>query len=207
VLRVRFSVAGLALAMLFAADAAAAQQRYVLSAFGNEVRYRVREQLVGIDLPSDAVGVTNEIEGGIAFDANWAIDRANSKFTIDLTRLQTDSRMRDNYVRRNVFAVDTFPKAEFVPTELKGLTLPLPASGEMKFDMVGELTIHGVTKPTTWTVVAQRKGDAIIGKAVTRFKFADFNMRVPRVSRVLSVDDDIRLEYDFRLEPPRQPRG
>ena len=35
---------------------------------GNEVRYRIREQLVGLDLPNDAVGATKEISGGIAFD-------------------------------------------------------------------------------------------------------------------------------------------
>lgn len=55
------------------------------------------------------------------------------------------------------------------------------------------------TKPTTWTVTAHRDGEAVAGTASTRFKFADFNLPIPRVRSVLSVEDDIKLEYDFRF--------
>ena len=37
--------------------------RFVVAPTGNEARYRVREQLVNLDLPNDAVGVTKEISG------------------------------------------------------------------------------------------------------------------------------------------------
>jgi polyisoprenoid-binding protein YceI len=59
------------------------------------------------------------------------------------------------------------------------------------------LTIHGVTKPSTWDVTAEAKGGSITGKAVTRIHFGDFGMTQPRVAIVLSVVDDIKLEYDF----------
>ena len=35
----------------------------VVAPDGNEVRYRVREQLVGLDLPNDAVGATSDVTG------------------------------------------------------------------------------------------------------------------------------------------------
>jgi hypothetical protein len=41
----------------------------VVAPAGNEARYRIREQLVGVDLPNDAIGVTSDVTGGIAFDA------------------------------------------------------------------------------------------------------------------------------------------
>ena len=39
--------------------------RFVVAPMGNEVRYRIREQLVRVDLPSDAIGKTADITGGI----------------------------------------------------------------------------------------------------------------------------------------------
>ena len=35
--------------------------RYVVAATGNEVRYRVREQLIGFDVPNDAIGKSAQI--------------------------------------------------------------------------------------------------------------------------------------------------
>ena len=37
--------------------------RYGIVAEGTEVRYRVREQLVGLSFPNDAVGATGAVEG------------------------------------------------------------------------------------------------------------------------------------------------
>ncbi|HSL72266.1 MAG TPA: YceI family protein, partial [Longimicrobiales bacterium] len=153
--------------------AAAAQHRYVL-ADSNEARDRVKEQLVGFDLPNDAVGKTSQIQGGIVIGSDGRIVREASRITVDLRTLTTDQQMRDNYVRRNVFRTDSFPTADFVPTEVKGVSLPLPAAGPHTFDLIGELTLRGVTRPTTWAVTARRVGDAIVGTATTRFKFADF---------------------------------
>jgi polyisoprenoid-binding protein YceI len=81
--------------------------------------------------------------------------------------------------------------------------LPLPKSGEVKFQMVGNLTVRTVTKPVTWDVVAKVDNGALSGEAKTRFTFGDFELEKPRVRSVLSVDDDITLEYTFLLVPAR----
>jgi hypothetical protein len=36
-------------------------------------------------------------------------------------------------------------------------------------------------------------------RARTAFRFADFNLPIPRLARLLSVDDNIRLEADLVL--------
>src|SRR5687768_17183496 len=46
----------------------AAAIRYVTAPGQNAARYRVREQLVGFDLPNDAVGETKSVTGVIAAD-------------------------------------------------------------------------------------------------------------------------------------------
>lgn len=190
---------GTSLLLLSATAVAAQQVEYRVAAEGNEARYRVREQLANIDFPSDAVGTTSAVTGAIVIGADGRIVKESSKFTIDLTTLATDSDMRDNFVRRNTLQTETHGSAVFVPTEFRGVTLPLPASGEMTFQMVGELTLREVTRPVTWEVTAKVEGTTISGQAKTQFTFADFEMTKPSVRRVLSVNDEIRLEYDFRL--------
>ena len=104
-------------------------------------------------------------------------------------------------MRRRVLETDQYPQVEFVPTALRGLRAPLPASGTYTFALLGNLTVHGVTKPTTWAVTATAQNNQVTGNASTSFTFADFGLQQPRVPIVLSVGDTIRLEYDFTLVP------
>jgi len=173
----------------------------VVAPDGNEVRYRVREQLAGFDLPNDAVGATSEVSGGIGFDGKGNIVPASSKFVVNVGTLKSDKDRRDGYVRGRVLEATQFPTVELAPTALRGLTLPMPASGSRTFQVVGDLTVHGVTKPTTWQVDAKFDGGRVNGTAVTSFVFSDFGLTQPRVPVVLSVADTIKLEYTFSLVP------
>lgn len=170
---------------------------------GNEARYVVREQLVRVELPNDAIGVTSGISGQIVLDGKGGVDSAASKITIDLTTLTSDRANRDRWIKRNTIVVDSFPNAELVVTQVRGLPATLPTSGPLSFTLVGSMTMHGTTTPTTWEVAAVANGDSYTGKATTRVKFGDFNMTQPKVMMVLSIVDDLKLEYDFNLV--RQP--
>ena len=169
----------------------------VVAPEGNEVRYRVREQLVGVDLPNDAVGATTQVSGGISFDAAGKVVPASSKFVVNVGTLKSDKDRRDGYVRGRILETSQFPTVELSPTALQGLTLPVPASGTKTFQVVGNLTVHGVTKPTTWQVDAKFDGGRVTGTAATSFVFSDFGLTQPRVPVVLSVADSIKLEYTF----------
>jgi polyisoprenoid-binding protein YceI len=173
----------------------------VLASDGNQASYRVREQLANRSLPSDAVGTTTNVSGKLALGADGQPIPAASSFSVDLTGLRSDAGGRDRYVRQNTLQTDSYPKAEFTPKTVQGLPSPLPTSGKVTFELIGDLTIHGVTKPATWNVTADVKGQELTGAATTTFTFSDFGMQVPRVFVVLSVEDKIQLEYDFRLVP------
>jgi hypothetical protein len=60
--------------------------------------------------------------------------------------------------------------------------------------------VKGVTRPTTWKATANFQGGTITGNAYTNFTFSDFEMTKPSVSVILTLADDIRLEYDFTLQ-------
>lgn len=166
----------------------------------SEARYRAREQLLGRSLPNDAVGRTNAVEGQIVFNSDGTIDSERSRFTVDLRTLQSDETRRDNYIKQNTLEVDRYPNAEFQPTAASGLPWPLPSNGQLQFQLEGNLTVHGVTKPVTWNVQATVEEQRITGTATTQVTFEDFGMTPPRVPVVLSLEDTITLELDFTFE-------
>ena len=160
---------------------------------------RVREQLVGVNLPSDAVLVATGATGTFLLKDDGTFS-SDSKITFDLTTLASDQRDRDNFVKMDTLQTRQFPKAEFVPTKTSGLTLPMPASGEFTFKLTGQITIHGKTKEVTFDVVAKRSGGDLTATATAAptWKFGDFGMTAPSVPfRVVSVVDEIRVVVDL----------
>jgi len=160
---------------------------------------RVREQLVGVNLPSDAVLVATGATGTFVLKDDGTFS-SDSKITFDLTTLASDQRDRDNFVKMDTLQTRQFPKAEFVPTKTTGLVLPMPASGEFTFKLTGQITIHGKTKDVTFDVVATRTGNDLTATATAAptWKFGDFGMSAPSVPfRVVSVVDEIRVVVDL----------
>ena len=181
------------------AQSPGASIRYSVVAERGEARYRVREQLAGLSFPNDAVGTTNAIEGGIALDARGRVLPGDSRFTVDLRLLRSDEARRDNYIRRSTLETDRYPTVVFVPTELRGLRVPLPPTGTASFELIGDLTVRDATRRITWEATTTVNGQDVSVRARTAFHFADFGLHVPRVAVVLSVEDNIRLETDLLL--------
>lgn len=167
---------------------------------GTEAAYIVREQLANLDAPNDAVGVTKEVEGTIVFKADGTVDAERSKLRVDLRTLDSDKSRRDNFVRENTLQTSQFPYADLAVQSVEGLPSPLPTSGRAEFKVHGDMTIHGVTKPLTWQVSATFSESNVSGQATTNFTFGDFNMDVPKVFVVLSVEDNIQLRIEFEME-------
>jgi polyisoprenoid-binding protein YceI len=175
------------------------QLRYCIVAERSEARYRIREQLAGFNLPNDAVGMTTAIEGSIVLDGQGRPLAENSRLTVDLRKLQSDRDRRDNYVRRNTLETERYPTTVFVPTDIRGLQFPLPQSGTVSFELIGDLTVRGMTRRVTWEATATFNGQDVNVQARTAFRFADFGLTIPRVASVLSVEDNIQLETDLLL--------
>ena len=174
--------------------------KLVVAAQGNEARYRVREQLLGIDFPNDAVGSTTAITGSIVLDEKGNVIPAESKIVVDVTGLKSDKERRDGYLQRRTLETGQHPTVVLVPKSLRGVTVPLPRSGAHPIELVGDLTVRGVTRPTSWKGEAKFDNGKVTGRVATEFKFTDFQLAKPQVRSVLSVEDEIKLEYDFTLQ-------
>jgi polyisoprenoid-binding protein YceI len=173
--------------------------RLVVAPANNRARYLIQERLAGMDLPYDAVGETSGIGGEIMFDDRAQVIAEQSLIVVDVSRLTSDKERRDKYVQARLLTTADHPTVDLVPTAVRGLTGPLPTSGARNFQLIGDLTVRGVTRPTLWKVAARFQGGKVSGTASTAFTFDDFKLTQPRVPFVLSLADTIRLEYDFEM--------
>lgn len=165
---------------------------------GSEALYRINEQLANRNLPNDAIGTTEDIDGQIVFSADGTVDAEQSKITVNVKTLQSDSDRRDRYIRGRSLESDDFPNVEIVVQDVQGLPWPLPASGQVAFQMSGDLTIRDQTRLVTWDVTANFDGGEVEGLAMTEVTFEQFAITKPSVAFVLSVADEIGLEFEFK---------
>ncbi len=177
--------------------------RLVLASSGSAARYRVRERLVGHDFPNDAVCETKILSGAISIDSAGKVIRDASKFTLDAGSFVSDKDRRDGFVRGRLLEADNYPTITLVPTEVRGVKLPLPKSGSAPIEMIADLTVHGVTRPTIWKGTVQFVNGGVSGTESTALTFDDLQLEQPRVPVLLSVADTIRLEINFNLVQER----
>lgn len=167
---------------------------------GSSATYRVTEQFAGINFPSDAVGTSQTVTGTITLNPDGSI-APGAKLTIDLRDLKSDQDMRDNFVRTRTLQTDKYQFAEFVPTKITGVPTMIPFQGQTGFELIGNMTVHGVTKEVKFQGIATFNRDGTIaGRAKTSFNFDTFGLTKPTLARLMSVDDKIDLEIAFRFK-------
>ncbi|SRR5581483_11490 len=172
--------------------------RITLAGSGSTARYRAREQFVGASLPNEAVGSTSDVSGAIVVDGSGGLVPEQSRIVVNLRTLRSDESRRDQYIQANTLETQQFPEAVFVAREVRGAPSSLPASGEATFQLLGDLTVHGVTRPTVWDVTVRFAGAEMSGLASTRVNMTDFGMAKPQVARLLSIDDALTVELEFQ---------
>jgi polyisoprenoid-binding protein YceI len=157
---------------------------------------RVREQLARLPAPNDAIITIAGAQGTFTLNPDGTF-ATGSKISVDMNTITTDDRQRTDSIRRDPLEVTRFRTSELVPKTASGLTLPLARSGDFTFQLTGDLTLHGVTKSVTFDVKATRTDGKLTATATAApsWKFGDFGMRPPSSFSVLSIVDEIRMEF------------
>ncbi|MBX3032054.1 MAG: YceI family protein [Chloroflexi bacterium] len=158
---------------------------------GSWAGYRVQEELAGIG-GTTAVGRTPDISGTLTI-AGTQVTAA--QLEVDLTTLQSDESMRDGQLGQQGIQTDQFPTATFVLTQPIELGA-IPATGEdISFTATGDLTLHGVTKSVDIEMHAALQGEVIAASGSLTFTWDDFGMDQPSSMRVVSLADDVTMEF------------
>ena len=73
-----------------------------------------------------------------------------------------------------------------------------PTSGTVTFELVGDLLVHGVSRPTTWQTTVTFTDTEVTGTATTQVLISDFGMEPPKAGPVLTIEDLVTLELDVK---------
>ena len=164
----------------------------------SEVRFIIDEELRG--QPTTVVGTTNEVAGDIGIDFDNPSASQLGTIRINVRTLETDNSFRNRAIRGQILlsAQDEFEFAEFVPTEVSGLPENVTVGDEVTFQIVGDLTVRGVTQsvPFEATITVDSENQ-ISGLAKAEVLYQDFDMTIPNAPGVANVSDEVQLEIEF----------
>jgi polyisoprenoid-binding protein YceI len=143
-------------------------------------------------------GTLGPVTGTIEYDGT-SVDGIKADVTIDLNGINTGNANRDKDLRsENFFEVAKYPNATFKSKRVQDL-------GEGRFRMVGDLTLHGVTKEVALegdgpsAILKQPNGSQRVGaSATTKINRRDFNLQYNRmIESAPVVGDEIQLQIDI----------
>lgn len=116
------------------------QTKWNVDAVHSSVKFTVSHLVI-----SEVEGSFKKFNGSIS-TANPDFSGASIEFTVDVKSISTDNDMRDNHLKSpDFFDAEKFPEMTFKSTSFKKV------SGN-KYELVGDLTMHGVTKSVKFSV-------------------------------------------------------
>lgn len=142
-------------------------------------------------------GVFREFAGTLEIGEDVAASRASG--TVQVASVDTNEAQRDEHLRSpDFFDVATYPELTFASTAIRPVD-------EDVFEIDGELTLHGVTKPMTLTAEVQGFeqdpwGNQRVGLEVTgQLKRSDYGMTFNQAlgSGNVLVSDKVKLSLDI----------
>lgn len=147
-------------------------------------------------------GSFGTFEGTITYDpAN--ITNSSANITIDASSVDTKDENRDNHLRSNdFFGAEENPQITFVSTSVT------PDDDE-EFELHGDLTMNGVTRPVTLEVEFNGSGQSPMGAEVysfsaeTKVNRKDFNMNWNAALETggFLVSDEVKIEIEIEANP------
>ena len=163
------------------------------ASLGSFVGYRVGEELARVGVTT-AVGRTTAVTGDLLVE-NSTVQSAT--ITADMTKLTSDSNMRDGQLRRQGIETDTYPTSTFELTA--PVELPDTIADGLPFTttLVGNLTLHGVTREVSIPAEAQLSGDNLVVVGSLEIVFADYAIEKPSGASVVSIEDTGVMELQL----------
>lgn len=157
-------------------------------------------------LVSTVRGTLGKVSGVIDYDGQ-SVESIKADISIDINGVNTGTEGRDKDLRsENFFDVAKFPTVTFKSKKVE-------AAGAGKFKLVGDLTMHGVTKEVALNVegpspiLNQPNGGKKVGASASlTLNRRDFGLQYNRmVEAAPVVGDEIQVQID--IEANKRPAG
>ena len=142
--------------------------------------------------PMGAFQGTNEaVAGTLRWDPGQGV--IEGKVCVDLSAWDSGEPLRDKHTR-SMFEVEKHPQACLVLTGLEGD----PKKGPVQ--LLGKLTLHGVTRPVAIPGTARLEGEAILFEGAFETKITDWEMKRPSLMG-FKVRDLVRVQVYGKAVP------
>jgi polyisoprenoid-binding protein YceI len=191
----RFSFAAPVLLGLMLTVPAAAQTTWTIDPSHSTAGFSVRHMMV-----SNVKGSFGKMEGTITWDGK-DVKTVQASATIDATTITTNNEKRDTHLK----SADFFDVAQFPTITFKSKRVEPGADGHFK--LIGDLTMHGVTKEVTLDVEGPTQpfvsgGRARIGAtATTKLNRQDYGVKWSRTldGGGVVAGDEVAITLELEL--------
>ena len=129
---------------------------------------------------------------------NAAAAKPVTQVSIPVRSFKSSSSTMDSKMQGHM-KITKFPKIEYRLIELKP-TSPPGATGALKFDAVGALTITGVTVTNTMPVTIEKKDGKLRVIGGVPVKMSNHGLE-PYKFLLVSTGDDLQITFDWALGP------
>ncbi len=103
--------------------------------------------------------------------------------------------IRDTNAERTVFEIGKYPEIVFVSTNIQTDAATLADGESRDVTLMGDMTMHGVTKELATTLTVIRAGNIITATGGFEVKLTDFGMRQPELFGVV-VEDTVTVRFN-----------
>lgn len=132
--------------------------KWIFDTAHTNVNFSVKHMMV-----SKVKGAFEEMEGTVEGDPE-NLEGGSVSVTIQTGSITTNNKDRDNHLRSaDFFDVENYPEITFTSTEIK-------QTDDGEYDVVGDLTVHGVTKEHTFKMEYNGTGKNPWGVTVVGFE-------------------------------------
>ena len=181
--------------LLLATAAVAAPEAYVVDKSHSQATFQIRHMM------SRVSGSFAEVDGTFNLDKEKPSE-SNVAFTINAASINTGSADRDKHLRTaDFFDTEKFPEITFKSVSIE------PAGAKDTYKVVGDLTMHGVTKRVTLPVtylgsMKDPRGNEKLGFTVeTTLSRKDYNINWNRALDAggFILGEDVKVVVDLEL--------
>jgi len=112
-----------------------------------------------------------------------------------------ENALMQEHFNENYLESDKFPSAIFKGKISEEEAIDLTQDGSHEVTIVGELTIHGVSKPLETTATITIAGDKVTASTEFIAKPADFDIEIPKLV-VKNIAEEIKVSTDLSFANP-----
>jgi polyisoprenoid-binding protein YceI len=175
--------------------------KWAIDANHSSVTFTIRHMM------SKVRGQMKVKEGWIETESD-DLSKAKVEVVLDAASIDTGVQMRDNHLRSadGNFDVENYPTITFTSKRIEG-------NDSSNFKVIGDLTIHGVTREVTLNAGFNGEnkdpwGNRRIGfSAETKLNRKDFNLTWNQALEAggFLIGDDVKVEIDVEAVPAQTP--